>query len=103
MAKGIEIQQYRHLRPGSSPHAGVCLARIQAHAYHDQVLGFDQAEIKAAYQVAVEKNRTTPSDAPTARPSAAYAMTNAQEVFRRNQRGPSSATMVISTLSTALS
>lgn len=55
-----------------------------AHAYHDQVLGFDNAEIRAAYEAAKKSGRYDKVKRWTGEKiteERAYAMTNAKEYF----------------------
>ncbi len=53
-----------------------------AHAYHDQVLGFDEAEIKAAYDQAVKSGSYEAVKRPwTKTVEKAYAITNHKEYF----------------------
>lgn len=52
-----------------------------AHAYHDQVLGFDQPEITAAYQHAVDAKLYDAVQRSNGKIERAYALTNAKEYF----------------------
>lgn len=52
-----------------------------AHAYHDQVLGFDNADIAAAYRRAVASQSYDAVKQYDGRTVRAYAMTNAKEYF----------------------
>jgi len=52
-----------------------------AHAYHDQVLGFDQPEIAAAYQHAVDARLYDAVQRSNGKIERAYALTNAKEYF----------------------
>ncbi len=52
-----------------------------AHAYHDQVLSFDHAEVRAAFDKAKESRRYESILRANERRERAYAMTNPQEYF----------------------
>lgn len=52
-----------------------------AHAYHDQVLGYDHSELKAAYQKALESKKYDSVLHVNGRHVKAYAMNNDQEFF----------------------
>ncbi|WP_147868154.1 M90 metallopeptidase family protein [Stieleria maiorica] len=52
-----------------------------AHAYHDQVLGFDNAEIRARYDVAKRSGRYDAVRRGNGKTEKAYAMTNDREYF----------------------
>ena len=52
-----------------------------AHAYHDQVLGFDHAGIEAAYRRAVASKSYDAVKLYNGKTARAYAMTNAKEYF----------------------
>ncbi len=85
MAKGVEITNVRIFAAETKRMPNFLLHEL-AHAYHDRVLGFDEAEILAAY----EKARASKSydsvkrDPGGNRPHTterAYAMTDAKEYF----------------------
>ncbi|HEY5315350.1 MAG TPA: hypothetical protein VIK18_22655 [Pirellulales bacterium] len=80
MAKGIEFtniaifaQEVRRMP--------VFVLHELAHAYHDQVLGFDQPEIEAAYRHAVDSKSYDAIRRSNGKTERAYAMTNAKEYF----------------------
>ncbi|WP_182870696.1 hypothetical protein [Stieleria mannarensis] len=52
-----------------------------AHAYHDQVLGFDNAEIRATFEVAKHSGRYDAVERGNGKTERAYAMTNDREYF----------------------
>lgn len=52
-----------------------------AHAYHDRVLGFENAEIEAAYRRAVEAKSYEAVERSNGKTERAYALTNAKEYF----------------------
>src|SRR5206468_1743983 len=55
-AKAVEIGNARRFIEWSKDQPSMVLHEL-AHAYHDQVLGFDHAAVKAAYQRAVESKQ----------------------------------------------
>ena len=85
MAKGVEFTNVRIFEP-ETKRMPVFVLHELSHAYHDQVLGFDDPEIKAAYEHAkasgvydnVER-WNGPGQAVTH--ERAYAMTNEREYF----------------------
>ena len=53
-----------------------------AHGYHDQVLGFDHAEVEAAYRRARDSGSYDAVERPSSgKKEKAYAMSNAKEYF----------------------
>jgi len=86
MAKAIEFTNVRTFAE-ETRRMPVFVLHELAHSYHDQVLGFDNPEVKAAYRRAVESKsydaveRTFGSPAKKNTTERAYAMTNAQEYF----------------------
>ncbi len=52
-----------------------------AHAYHDRVLGFENAEIEAVYRRAVESKSYEAIKRSNGNTERAYALTNAKEYF----------------------
>ena len=52
-----------------------------AHAYHDRVLGFEHAEIEAAYRRAVESKSYEAVERSNGKTERAYALANAKEYF----------------------
>jgi arylsulfatase A-like enzyme len=85
MAKGVEFSNVRNFERATKRMPVFVLHEL-AHAYHDQVLGFDNAEVKAAYEHAkasgvydnVERWRGPVWRVTHER---AYAMTNEKEYF----------------------
>jgi len=55
-----------------------------AHAYHDQVLGFDHAEVEAAYEAAKSAGLYDQVQRGNGKIERAYAITNAKEYFAEN-------------------
>jgi len=86
MAKGIEFTNI-HIFAEETRRMPVFVLHELAHSYHDQVLGFDNPEIKAAYRRAVESKsydaveRSFGNPAKKNTTERAYAMTNAKEYF----------------------
>lgn len=84
MAKGVEFTNVRIFEAETRRMPNFALHEL-AHAYHDRVLGTDQADIKAAYQAAKvsgKYDRVERKDAEgRARMDRAYAMTNEREYF----------------------
>lgn len=84
MAKGIEFTNVRLFEAETRRMPNFVLHEL-AHAYHDRVLGFGQAEIEAAYQSAKAAGlyeRVQRQDSEGRRRLArAYALTNAKEYF----------------------
>jgi hypothetical protein len=85
MAKGVEVTDLRILDKEIKRMPVLFLHEL-AHSYHDQVLGFNNPEIEAAYQHAKASGKydlvkrwlgTKFAE----KPERAYAMTNAQEYF----------------------
>ena len=84
MAKGVEFTNVRIFEEEVRRMPNFVLHEL-AHAFHDRVLGFDHADIKAAFQQASEAgtyNRVQRQDSEgRKRLDRAYAMTNPQEYF----------------------
>lgn len=84
MAKGIEFTNLRIFEAETRRMPNFALHEL-AHAYHDRVLGFANAEIEAAYQHAQAAglyNRVQRQDSEGRRRlERAYALTNAKEYF----------------------
>ena len=86
MAKGVEFTNVQTFEAETLRMPVVVLHEL-AHAYHDQVLGFDQADIVAAYKKAKESksyDRVERWHGVIGRPNTferAYAMTNPMEYF----------------------
>lgn len=84
MAKGVEFSNVRIFEAECRRMPNFTLHEL-AHAYHDRVLGFEHAEIQAAFEKAVASGRydrvqRQDSDG-RKRLDRAYAMTNAKEYF----------------------
>jgi hypothetical protein len=86
MAKGIEFTNVRIFEAETQRMPSLVLHEL-AHAYHDQVLGYDNAEIKAAYERAVASKsydlveRRNGPCRPNNTFERAYAMNHVQEYF----------------------
>lgn len=84
MAKAVEFTNVRIFEAESRRMPNFTLHEL-AHAYHDQVLGFDHAAVEAAFQAARtagKYDRVQRQDAEgRKRLDRAYAMTNAKEYF----------------------
>lgn len=84
MAKGVEFTNVRIFAAESRRMPNFTLHEL-AHAYHDRVLGFDQAEIESAFSAAKtagKYDRVQRQDSEgRKRLDRAYAMTNAKEYF----------------------
>ncbi len=84
----VELARCVHI-PDAAAFAEVKHHRVQpwsvlhelAHAYHDQVLGFDDAEIKAAYERFVRGGRYNTTLHMNGRMTRHYALTNEKEFF----------------------
>jgi hypothetical protein len=89
MAKGIEFTNIRRFAE-ETRRMPVFVLHELAHSYHDQVLGFDNPEIKAAYRRAVESKSYDAVERSFGNPAKkntierAYAMTDAKEYFAEN-------------------
>ena len=85
MAKGVEFTNVR-IFESETKRMPVFVLHELSHAYHDQVLGFEHAEIKAAYERAKASGtydnveRWNGPDKPVTH-ERAYAMTNEREYF----------------------
>ena len=86
MAKGIEFTNIRIFAEETRRMPAFVLHEL-AHSYHDQVLGFDNTEIKAVYRRAVESKSYDAVERSFGNPAKkntierAYAMTDAKEYF----------------------
>ena len=83
MAKSVEITNVS-IFPRENRRMPLMLLHEFAHAYHDQVLGFDNPEIKAAYEKARKSGRydkVKRTDGKNISMGRAYAMTNDKEYF----------------------
>ena len=82
LAKHVHIPQAGELikRQQWEKHPYVVLHEL-AHAYHDQVLGFDHPEIKACFEAAKKKGIYEKVLAHTGRKVKHYALTNEKEYF----------------------
>jgi len=79
-AKCVEIGNARHLIDWSHDQPYMLLHEL-SHAYHDQVLGYDNPAVKAAFADAVESKRYESVLRASGRKERHYALTNAQEFF----------------------
>jgi hypothetical protein len=79
-AKAVEIGNAQRFLDWSKDQPSMVLHEL-AHAYHDQVLGFDNAKIKAAYRHAVETGLYDSVLRANGKTERAYAVTDAQEYF----------------------
>jgi hypothetical protein len=79
-AGGIEIADAKNFLSWTIPQPWMVLHEL-AHAYHHQVLGYDNAEIKEAYQKAVESKKYESVLHINGRSERAYALNNDQEYF----------------------
>jgi hypothetical protein len=79
-AKAVEIGSARRFIDWSKDQPSMILHEL-AHAYHDQVLGFDHAAVKAAYDRAVESKKYESVLRIGGRRERAYALTNHHEYF----------------------
>jgi Mlc titration factor MtfA (ptsG expression regulator) len=85
MVKGVEFTNVREFEKEMKRMPNFALHEL-AHAFHDRVLGFDQAEIEAAYEHAKTSKRYDLVERwhGDGRPNTherAYAMTDAREYF----------------------
>ena len=76
----IEIADAKNFLSWTIPQPWMVLHEL-AHAYHHQVLGYDNAEIKEAYQKAVESKKYESVLHINGRSERAYALNNDQEYF----------------------
>jgi hypothetical protein len=79
-AKGVEFGNASHLLSWSLDQPNLVLHEL-AHAYHDQVLGYDNPEIAGAYQAAKESKKYEGVLRISGQVEKAYAMNNDQEYF----------------------
>jgi hypothetical protein len=80
MAKGIEFTNIR-IFAQENQRMPVFVLHELAHAYHDQVLGFDHPAIKAAYKRAVESKSYDAVENHKGQVMRAYAMSDEREYF----------------------
>ena len=81
--KGVEIGSARNFLR-SVKHQPWMILHELAHAYHDQVLGFDHAEIKRTYEAARDSGTYDKVLIWNGRVGRHYAMTNQMEYFSEN-------------------
>lgn len=79
-AKAVEIGNASRFLKWSLDQPSMVLHEL-GHAYHDQVLGFDHAEIRAAHRSAVESRRYEAVLRFSGGTAKAYALTDPQEYF----------------------
>jgi hypothetical protein len=79
-AKAVEIGNAQRFVEWSKTQPSMVLHEL-AHAYHDQVLDFDHAAVKAAYQRAVESKQYDSVLHASGRKQKAYALVNDREYF----------------------
>jgi hypothetical protein len=77
----VTLKRLGELRPPGSKFQQVILLHELAHAIHHRLLGFDSAEVKGAYQTAVERKLYDRVTDRTGRIGRAYARTNDAEYF----------------------
>ena len=85
MAKGVEFTNVRIFAAETMRMPNFALHEL-AHAYHDRVLGFDQADVTAVYELAktsksYDNVERSLGDGKPNRHERAYAMTNPKEYF----------------------
>ncbi len=78
--KGVEIANAANFLTWSIEQPWMVLHEL-AHSYHDRVLGFDDANVKAAYDAAVKSHSYDAILRINGHVERAYAMTNEQEYF----------------------
>jgi hypothetical protein len=84
MANSIELVSLKRLgelRPPGSRFQQIVLLHELAHAVHHRLLGFDSAEVKSAYQMAVDRKLYDMVSDRAGRLGRAYARTNDREYF----------------------
>lgn len=82
LAKGVHIPDARRfIDPHHQQRQPWCVFHELAHAYHDQVLGFDQAAVRAAWQQAVDSHRYDQVLLINGRTARHYALTDHKEFF----------------------
>jgi hypothetical protein len=79
-ARGVEIANARNFLDWTHVQPWMVLHEL-AHGYHDQVLGFDDAEVKACYQAAADAKRYDVVLHYDGKKVRAYALTNEKEYF----------------------
>jgi len=80
MAKGVEFSNI-HIFPKECRRMPLFILHELAHAYHDQVFGFDDPQIKALYERARQSGSYAMVSNYTGKTMRAYAMTNCKEYF----------------------
>jgi|GEM_PF-1385188 len=82
MAKAVQITGAASLiREASSPNSSSVLLHELAHAYHDRVLGFDDAEILAGYKVFCDSRKFDKTAHVSGRNQPHYGLTDHKEYF----------------------
>lgn len=79
-AKGVELANCKNFINWTKDQPWMLLHEL-AHGYHDRVLSFEQAEVKAAYEKSMQLNRYDTVQRISGRQEKAYATTNPQEYF----------------------
>ena len=80
MAKGIEFTNVS-IFAAECRRMPLFILHELAHAYHDQLFGFEEARVKAAYQRAAERGDYGAVKNHAGKTMRAYAMTNPMEYF----------------------
>jgi hypothetical protein len=80
-AKAIEISNARNFVKWSRQDQPSMLLHELAHAFHDQVLGWDDADVQAAFRQAAASGRYESVRHANGRTARAYALTDAKEYF----------------------
>ncbi len=82
MARGVHIPRAHRLVDHTRLHDQPwCMLHELAHAYHHQVLGWEQAAIRQAWQSSVDSGRLESVPHMSGRPRRHYALTNPKEFF----------------------
>lgn len=79
-ARGVEISDPREFLTVTRTQPWVVMHEL-AHAYHHQVLGFDEPRIREAYEGAVERGNYEETFRLRGRPDRHYGLTNHKEYF----------------------
>jgi hypothetical protein len=80
-AKGIEINNARNFVKWSRKQQPSMLLHELAHAFHDQVLGWEDGDVKRAFKEARESGRYEQVEHVDGRKTRSYALTNEKEYF----------------------
>ncbi|MGB0743201.1 MAG: hypothetical protein ACPGSB_01630 [Opitutales bacterium] len=82
LTRAVQITNARTLiREAKNPNHGSVMLHELAHAYHDQVLGFDQPEILAAYQQFCDSRKFDRTASTYGRQKPHYGLTDHKEYF----------------------